>query len=132
MARSPSNNPPFALLRRRKKLQVDTPETEEAFAEDDDTSDDSEEDEELCKQIAIASSTMMAYSRSAKALIQLVCNQDDDKVTFWEKCNQRVTIGNATSVQARMAKLENRECCKRCRPGWPPIWQHSLTGKTDE
>ena len=46
--------------------QGETTDTEEAFAEDDDTSDDSEEDEELCKQIAIASTTMMVYGRSAK------------------------------------------------------------------
>lgn len=102
------------------KLQGDTTETEEVFADDDDTSDNSEEDEELCQQLAIASSTMMAYGRSAKALIHLVCNQDDEKVTFWETCNQSIKIRNATFVEARMAKSENRECWKQCRPGWPP------------
>jgi hypothetical protein len=95
----------------------------------DDSEDGMEKEGHLHELLLSARTTIVAHGKSAKSLVHLVADDDDDtSVLIKLACSSRLNRSSSTKETAEQLKLGEHMPCKTCRSKWSDY----ITGFWDE
>ena len=95
----------------------------------DDSDDGLAKEGHLHDLLVSARSTILAHGKSAKSLVHLVTDDDDDTSMLIKlACNSRLNRSSSTKETAESLTLGEHMPCKKCQP----LWSDYITGFWDE
>ena len=95
----------------------------------DDSDDGMAKEGHLHELLVSARSTIVANGKSAKSLVHLVTDDDDETSMFIKlACNSRLICFSRTKETAESLTLGEHMPCKKCQP----LWSDYITGFWDE
>ena len=95
----------------------------------DDSDDGLAREGHLHDLLVSARSTILAHGKSAKSLVHLVTDDDDDKSMLIKlACNSRLNRASSTKETAESLTIGEHMPCKKCQP----LWSDYITGFWDE